>query len=254
MNWYKKIKISSSPIVYHGTRRSFDNFDMSKSDPRDYGIWFHENEAVARGYGAKAYGLPNRVISAILDIKNPFVSKNRDIKITPEYMELLKKLGFDGVKRELDKEGNEWAVFSPSQIKIIDETNETSDQYQNRINNKVSSKQYVNEPLIRITDRNGTGLLNNKVLNYNKLNDDEEQELIELMNYGLEQPSEVPNTAIFYFTESGFSQHKRLIDLLKKASKNGYIENRIDFSGIPIWESDDGQVAIKKIWGIYELV
>lgn len=135
--WYNIIKFATpsivGKIVYHGTSKQFDSFDPLKSDSRDAGIWFHENETVARGYGADYLKNPRtRVIRAKLDIKNPIVFQNRDVKITPEIIEELKAMGYDGVKRELGLEGVEWGVFDPSQIQILGETNETYEEYQQR--------------------------------------------------------------------------------------------------------------------------
>ena len=64
----------------------------------------------------------------------------------------------------------------------------------------------------------GKGLMNNQVLNRSKLSDDEEFELIELMDFGLQQPRDLDAGDVFYFTESGNVKHKRLISLLKKAA------------------------------------
>lgn len=62
------------------------------------------------------------------------------------------------------------------------------------------------------------GLMNNQVLDRSKLSDDQEFELAELMDFGLEQPRDVDAGDSFYFTESGNVKHKRLISLLKKAA------------------------------------
>jgi hypothetical protein len=98
--------------------------------------------------------------------------------------------------------------------------------------------------LIRITDKKGRGLMNNQALNRDKLTDDEEAELVDLMDFGLQQPRDVPAGAVFYFTESGFAQHGRLIELLKKAAKFGYVETVVESTAPVVWESGDGQVAI----------
>ena len=97
---------------------------------------------------------------------------------------------------------------------------------------------------IRITDKQGRGLMNNQAIDRSKLTDEEENELIELMDLGLEQPRDVPADAIFYFTKKGFSKNARLVELLKKASKGGFVESRITTNAKPIWETEDGQAAI----------
>ena len=109
------------------------------------------------------------------------------------------------------------------------------------------AKQYeqsnIGDIIIRYTHKDGRGLLNNNSLDFSKLNDDEDQELIELRGLGLQQPTQ-GTTGTFYFTQQGEIQHKRMIDLLSKASKTGVIRNETQLQTIPVWESDDGQIAI----------
>ena len=100
----------------------------------------------------------------------------------------------------------------------------------------------------RYIHRNGLGLMNNQGLNRSRLNDDEEAELVDLMDFGLEQPLLVPNDAIFAFTEEGKRRHLRLINLLKKASIYGVTMQKLPGVNYQvIWDSADGQVALRPI-------
>ena len=98
----------------------------------------------------------------------------------------------------------------------------------------------------RYIHSDGRGLMNNSSLDRSKLSDDEEFELIDLMDFGLEQPRDIPAGCIFAFTEEGSIKHKRLIELLSKASVSGGIkEISIDPSQYDVvWTSSDGQVAL----------
>lgn len=97
--------------------------------------------------------------------------------------------------------------------------------------------------VIRYTHKDGKGLLNNAGLDRMRLTDDEESELVDVMDFGLQQPaSDVKGT--FYFTVEGEKKHKRLLELLKKASKSGIIRSEFQYEGKPNWESSDGQIAI----------
>jgi len=103
----------------------------------------------------------------------------------------------------------------------------------------------TNEWFIRYTTSDGTGLMNNRVLNRDLLNDDEDAELIELMDYGLQQPIDVPSEAVFAFTQSGVKRHQRFIQLLTKAAGFDVEEDWLDPNEYEIvWESTDGQVAL----------
>jgi len=99
---------------------------------------------------------------------------------------------------------------------------------------------------IRYVHLDGTGLMNNSSLDRMKLSDDEEFELIDLMDLGLQQPLDVPSEAMFAFTEEGASRHKRLIELLSKASISGGVKTiSLDPHQYDVaWSTDDGQVAL----------
>jgi hypothetical protein len=108
-------------------------------------------------------------------------------------------------------------------------------------------KLFLETQYIRIIHKDGTGLMNNQSLNYDKLNDDEysdvEDELL-----GLQQPpSELHNKKlIFAFTPEGLRKHQGLITLLTKASKKGTQTTNLNPNDYDIvWKSDDGQVALK---------
>ena len=91
---------------------------------------------------------------------------------------------------------------------------------------------------------NGRGLLNNQSLDYDKLDDDEMEEVEFLLSLGLEQPRGVPAGAVFYFTDEGLRRHSRLIELLMKAAKSKVDTVTINLPHGVVWESDDGQVAV----------
>jgi hypothetical protein len=99
---------------------------------------------------------------------------------------------------------------------------------------------------IRYVHKDGNGLMNNASLNYDKLDDDEYFE-VENGYLGLRQPpSELHGKrVIFAFTEEGEKLHKRLIELLTKASKRGTRRDEINLSNYEIiWHSDDGQLGL----------
>ena len=100
----------------------------------------------------------------------------------------------------------------------------------------------------RYVHRNGMGLMNNQGLNRDRLSDDEEADLVDLMDFGLRQPIQVPSGAIFAFTEEGRQQHLRLINLLKKASVYGVTMQKLPSDKYRvIWNSGDGQVGLLPI-------
>jgi hypothetical protein len=98
----------------------------------------------------------------------------------------------------------------------------------------------------RYLHNDGRGLMNNSSLNYNKLNDDEHAE-VEEEYLGLQQPPSVIHNQkiIFVFTPEGEQRHKRLIQLLSKASKTGVRREEIQLNQYEIvWESMDGQLGL----------
>jgi hypothetical protein len=98
---------------------------------------------------------------------------------------------------------------------------------------------------IRYTRSDGTGLMHRSAFNMDLLDDDEDQELTELLNYGLRQPIEVPKNAIFAFTQEGVARNQRLLELLTKAAEDDVEEQWLDPNDYEVvWESDDGQVAL----------
>jgi hypothetical protein len=96
--------------------------------------------------------------------------------------------------------------------------------------------------VFRYETKSGRGLMNNEALDRMRLTDDEEDELIELMDFGLEQPRNVPGGALFAFTEEGEKKHERLLQLLKKAAKEEVVRREFPLKDL-VWESSDGQVA-----------
>jgi len=112
-------------------------------------------------------------------------------------------------------------------------------------------KQWLNENKDAIVHRymhkNGNGLMDNSSLNYDRLNDDEYEE-VEDGYLGLQQPpsSLYSQKVIFAFTPEGEKKHKRLIELLSKISKTGVVRQPLNLSDYDIvWENDDGQIALK---------
>ena len=101
---------------------------------------------------------------------------------------------------------------------------------------------------IRYVHNDGRGLMNNSSLNYDKLNDDEAAD-VEDEYLGLQQPPrDIHNQQVlFVFTPEGERRHRRLIELLTKASKRGVKRELIDLTGYQIiWQSDDGQLGLIK--------
>lgn len=101
---------------------------------------------------------------------------------------------------------------------------------------------------IRYVHNDGRGLMNNGSLNHDKLDDDEYSEL-EDEYLGLQQPPSVMHNqqVIFVFTPAGEQRHRRLIDLLIKASKRGVRREILDLSNYNIvWQSSDGQLGLVK--------
>jgi hypothetical protein len=107
----------------------------------------------------------------------------------------------------------------------------------------------VGKKVVRYTHADGTGLLNNQGLDRSKLTDDEEQELVEVLDFGLQQPpgarGDGMSGVVFYFTEEGEKKHARLLELLNKASITGVVRTESSYTGSPVWESRDGQVALE---------
>ena len=98
----------------------------------------------------------------------------------------------------------------------------------------------------RYIHNDGRGLMNNSSLNYDKLNDDEYAE-VEEEYLGLQQPPHSLHNqrVIFVFTPEGEQRHRRLIELLSKASKIGVRREAVPLSQHQVvWQSTDGQLAL----------
>ena len=175
----------------------------------------------------------------------------------------LEDMGYDGVKLVMDKSkpdgGADYIVFEPTQIKSATGNQGSFDPSNPDIREAIHEhtpgghghdqsrhgKKGDDEPqkIIRYAHKDGTGLLNNSGLDRMKLTDDEESELIDVMDFGLQQPGHgVEGT--FYFTEEGEEKHRRMIELLRKASKTGVVRTVATFTGEPNWKSSDGQLAL----------
>lgn len=99
---------------------------------------------------------------------------------------------------------------------------------------------------IRYVHNDGRGLMNNGSLDYDKLNDDEYVE-VEDEYLGLQQPPHFlhDKPVIFAFTQEGEQKHRRLIELLSRASKTGVRREKIPAGKYQVvWESPDGQVGL----------
>jgi len=126
--WFGNSKVvdkNGNPlVVYHGTDADIKVFDKSKQDIRDAGFYFGSQKEASQ-YAYRERG--GNVIPAYLKINNPKIYYNRDVKITPEHIEKLKKQGYDGVIRDFANGPDAWrygedaapeyVVFEPNQIK-----------------------------------------------------------------------------------------------------------------------------------------
>lgn len=100
----------------------------------------------------------------------------------------------------------------------------------------------------RYIHNDGSGLMNNSSLNYDKLKDEEYFD-VEDSYLSLRQPpsSLHDKKIIFAFTTEGVEKHKKLIKLLVKASKYGVKKQKINLYNYEIvWDSGDGQLGLIK--------
>lgn len=104
----------------------------------------------------------------------------------------------------------------------------------------------ASESYYRFVHRDGRGLMNNGSLDRMRLSDDEEEELIDLFDFGLRQPPRgLDHRSVFAFTQEGIEEHARLIELLTKASTSGVVQLSLPADEWDVvWRSDDGQVAL----------
>jgi len=98
-------------IVYHGTGKSFKNFDLEKTTQGI--IWFtsNKNQILNKEIGAESHGL---LITAEVTINNPAGWGEYDKFGLHE----LTTLGYDGAILP-DSDGFDCFVFSTNQIKIL---------------------------------------------------------------------------------------------------------------------------------------
>ncbi|MBR2409352.1 MAG: hypothetical protein IKB07_10420 [Lachnospiraceae bacterium] len=130
--------------VYHGTKAEFTKFDISKNRVITFGngFYFGENqEAVNMHYA----GDGGRVMEVYLDIKNPFVieqSQLKDIDSVPDVImemldvegvtkyninQVLKEHGYDGIHYR-NKGNDVYVAYSPEQVKSVDNQNPTKNK------------------------------------------------------------------------------------------------------------------------------
>lgn len=101
---------------------------------------------------------------------------------------------------------------------------------------------------IRYIHKNGLGLMNRAGFDIAKLADDDYFDLEDAF-LSLRQPtSDLHNqNLIFAFTPEGESRHKRLIDLLTKASKRGTKRLVLPMAEHNVvWDSGDGQLGLTR--------
>ena len=130
--------------VYHGTKAEFTEFDISKNRVITFGngFYFGENQEAVNTHYA---GDGGRVMEVYLDIKNPFVieqSQLKDIDSVPSVimetlgvegvtkyniMQVLKEHGYDGIHYR-NKGNDVYVAYSPEQIKAVDNQNPTENQ------------------------------------------------------------------------------------------------------------------------------
>ena len=98
---------------------------------------------------------------------------------------------------------------------------------------------------VRFETGDGLGLMDRGAWDLGLLSDEEDQELVELLTYGLEQPRGVPGGAVFAFTREGLGRHRRLVELLGRAVGGDVEELWLDPGDYEVvWRSGDGQVAL----------
>jgi hypothetical protein len=114
-------------------------------------------------------------------------------------------------------------------------------------------KQYKGEFAYRYVHRDGTGLLNNSSLDYERIKRDQEIHDITQGLIGMQQPGWDINWnnpdrikgVIFAFTPEGEKEHRRLINLTSKISRTGIVRQKLRLVDYEIvWESNDGQLGL----------
>jgi hypothetical protein len=135
----KIVDKNGAPLVmYHGTGKEFDTFDVSERTQtggtiRLAGAWFTSDKEMARQYARKRGDNP-RIINAYLGIENPFVITLRETSdyrekvdvINESYITDLQQKGYDGIVINYDlsgpygmqKEMAEVVVFKPEQVQV----------------------------------------------------------------------------------------------------------------------------------------
>jgi hypothetical protein len=126
--WIENVKIPD--VVYHGPGQEVNSLQSSYSNIHDAGIWFSDNEAIARGYSAVRDDDSPLVLLASIRIEKPFIQHNRDVKITTPFIKNLKSQGYDGVIRVLEYE-TEFCVFSNDQVSIIGRKKQSYKDFKN---------------------------------------------------------------------------------------------------------------------------
>ena len=127
-------------LAYHGTKKNFSKFDLSKAGSATdsgmfgKGFYFTDDESYARTYAGK----DGIVISAYLDIKNPLVIRStddipkisvpdatiKDLRNAPDaysekFREWLIRNDYDGVY-DLMSAKKQYVVLYPEQVHIVD--------------------------------------------------------------------------------------------------------------------------------------
>lgn len=153
--WFRKSRIldeRGQPLqVYHGTPHDFEAFDPNKAgsnlDDGFYGrgMYFSDNQSVARAVGSSMSDKPGRVITAYLSIQKPFEMEDRaphmedpNLRAVTEaekkasglafdergrprdpraWSRHLRAKGYDGITVYRDGGQREFVAFYPTQIK-----------------------------------------------------------------------------------------------------------------------------------------
>lgn len=125
--WFGKSQIidkgGSPKIMYHGTQRDFDAFDISAernalkaggdAGKTAQGFYFSDAPSVASAFS----GGGGAIYPVYLRMENPYRTSDPVALITPQRRAELESIGHDGVIRQANGRMNEYIVFNPHQVK-----------------------------------------------------------------------------------------------------------------------------------------
>lgn len=103
-------------LVYHGTRRRFDTFDIRRSEPGEEGFFFTPRLAYARRFA----GREGRIVAAHLLMDNPYEVTGLQWA-NGEGLDLIeaRAAGHDGYVVRPYPDGTMWIVFEASRIVVL---------------------------------------------------------------------------------------------------------------------------------------